>query len=124
MAGEIAQGQLNQADATFESLESISIDYALLEKSNKILVAEAEFQWDDLGAWDSISRSYTPDNQQNVTLGNSTLIESNNNVVYNETGTHTVNMLGVDNLAVVVTGDQILIIPKDRAQEVKRLLNP
>ncbi len=124
MAGELSQGQLEQADATFESLPSISIDYALMEKSDKVLVAEAEFEWDDLGAWDSIARSYKPDHQNNVALGAHNLIESENNVVYNETTTHTVNILGVDNLAVVITGDQILIIPKDRAQEVKKFLNP
>ena len=122
MAGEIAKGQTAEADATFETLESISIDYALMEKSDKVLVAEAEFEWDDLGAWDSISRSYSPDENGNVTLGNTKLIEANNNVVYNETSTHTINVLGVDNLAVVVTDGQILIIPKDRAQEVKKFL--
>ena len=122
MAGEIAKGQTAEADATFETLESISIDYALMEKSDKVLVAEAEFEWDDLGAWDSISRSYAPDENGNVTLGNTKLIEATNNVVYNETSTHSINVLGVDNLAVVVTDSQILIIPKDRAQEVKKFL--
>jgi mannose-1-phosphate guanylyltransferase len=124
MAGELAQGQFDQADTTFESLASISIDYALLEKSDKILVAEADFQWDDLGAWDSISRSYEPDDQCNVSLGETNLIESQNNVIYNETTTHTVNILGIEDLAVVVTNDQILIIPKNRAQDVKKFLNP
>ncbi|MFM9873926.1 MAG: mannose-1-phosphate guanylyltransferase [Fimbriimonadaceae bacterium] len=124
MAGELAQSQFAEADATFESLPSISIDYALMEKSDKVLVAEAEFIWDDLGAWDSIARSYEPDNLKNVTLGNTNLLESSGNVVYNETSNQTVNILGVDNIAVVVTDDQILIIPKERAQEVKKFLNP
>lgn len=122
IAGELTIGDTSAADATFESLPSISIDYALMEKSDKVLVAEAEFTWDDLGAWDSISRSYPPDTQGNVALGNTKVIECRGNVVYNESNTQTVNLLGVEGLAVVVTGDQILVMPKDRAQEVKKFL--
>ncbi len=124
MAGELAQSQFDQADATFGTLPSISIDYALMEKSDKVLVTEAEFTWDDLGAWDAVARSYPPDMKNNVALGDSCLIESSNNVVYNESTYQTVNILGIENLAVVVTENQILIIPKDRAQEVKKFLNP
>jgi len=124
IAGHLAQKELAEADAVFESLPNISIDFALMEKSKRVLVTEADFKWDDLGAWDSVARSYAADENSNVTLGSTNLIESKENVVYNETNSHEVCLLGIEGLAVVVTGDKILVIPKDRAQEVKKFLNP
>ncbi|MBX3114308.1 MAG: NTP transferase domain-containing protein [Fimbriimonadaceae bacterium] len=124
IAGHLAQGELTQADAVFESLPNISIDFALMEKSKRVLVTEADFEWDDLGAWDSVARSYSPDSSGNVALGSANLVESSDNVVYNETDSHEVCLLGIEGMAVVVTGDKILVIPKDRAQEVKKFLNP
>lgn len=123
MAGQLADGNTAAADLTFESLPNISIDFALMEKSKKVLVTEADFSWDDLGAWDSVSRSYRPDEHGNVILGSSRLIESGKNVIYNESTSHEICALGVDDLTIVVTDDKILIVPKYRAQEVKRFLN-
>lgn len=122
IAGELARGDGAAADATFEGLASISIDYALMEKSSKVLVAEATFEWDDLGAWDAIARTFPPDPQGNVAVGPSKVIESQDNVVYNESGRQVVNLLGVQGLAVVVTDGEILVMPTEKAQEVKKFL--
>ncbi|MBA4291381.1 hypothetical protein C0431_00245 [bacterium] len=124
MAGELAQNQLAEADVTFETLPSISIDYALMEKSDRVLVTEADFQWDDLGSWDALERSYEPDTNRNVALGQNQSIESTGNIIYNESTSQRINILGVDDLAIVVTETEILILPKSRAQEVKKFLNP
>lgn len=124
MAGELAQNQLAEADATFEILPSISIDYALLEKSDRVLVTEADFQWDDLGSWDAIERSYEPDTNHNVVLGQNQSIESTGNIIFNDSTPQRINILGVDDLAIVVTETEILILPKSRSQEVKKFLNP
>jgi mannose-1-phosphate guanylyltransferase len=123
IAGHLAKSDLRSATQVFELLESISIDYALMEVSQNVLVTAADFTWDDLGAWDSIARSYAPDPQGNVALGKTNLIEASNNVIYNESASMTVNILGVNDLAVVITDSQVLVIPKDRAQEVKKFLN-
>lgn len=122
MADLLETGEIAAADSEFERLPSISIDFALMEKARHVLVAEAEFEWDDLGAWDSVSRSYESDESLNVALGRARSIDSRDNVVYNETETHEVCLLGVEGLAVVVTDGTVLVIPKSRAQEVKRFL--
>ncbi len=122
MASALQAGDIMAADEEFERLPSISIDFALMERAQRVLVAEAEFEWDDLGAWDSVGRSYQPDQNQNVALGNTRSIESINNIVYNETDSHEVCLLGVEGLAVVVTDGTVLVMPKERAQEVKRFL--
>lgn len=124
MAGELAANQLETADQTFTTLPSISIDYALIEKSDRVLVTEADFAWDDLGSWDSIERSYDPDHQGNVTLGANQTIEATGNIIYNDATPQRINILGVNDLVVVVTDGEILILPKSRAQEVKKFLNP
>lgn len=122
IAGHLSQGEQEQAEAVFNELEGISIDYAVMEKSDRVEVVEATFTWDDLGAWDSISRSYPLDETQNVALGHARLIESKDSVVYNTDDSQEVCLLGVDNLVVVVSNGKILVCPKGRAQEVKKFL--
>ncbi|MCW5936375.1 MAG: mannose-1-phosphate guanylyltransferase [Fimbriimonadaceae bacterium] len=124
IAGHLSKGENDAAVAAFESLPSISIDYALMEKAERVWVVAADFDWDDLGAWDSLSRSYDADEQGNVGLGSQRLIEVKDSVVYNESETHEVCLLGVEGLAVVVTNGIVMVCPKDRAQEVRKFSNP
>ncbi|MCB0824876.1 MAG: mannose-1-phosphate guanylyltransferase [Armatimonadetes bacterium] len=122
IAGHLSQGDTEAAENAFAELPSISIDFALMEKARKVMVVEATFTWDDLGAWDSIERTYPADNSGNVALGKSRAIEANNNVVYVDRSDAEVCLLGVDDLVVVVTPEAVLVCPKDRAQEVKKFL--
>lgn len=121
IAGLIKSGNLDEAKRVFETLPSVSIDYALMEKAQKVVVVDAQFEWDDLGAWDSLNRSYQPDENDNVSLGTVRLVDSNNCVVYNETTGQKVNLLGLEGVIVVATDTEILVCPADRAQEVRRL---
>lgn len=122
IAGCLAQNDATGAEAAFNELESLSIDYALAEKSDRVMVVEATFEWDDLGAWDSIARSYPADPFGNVNLGKTRAVESTHNVVYNPDSSTEVCLLGVENLVVVVSNGTVLVCPKDRAQEVKKFL--
>ena len=105
----------------FEGLENISIDYALMEQARRVAVARAEFEWDDLGAWDCLDRTHPKDRSGNVSVGDPILIDSRDCIVYNAEGSDrtAVSVIGAEGLAVVVCSGGVLVVPKDRAQDVR-----
>lgn len=107
--------------AQFPKLTPISIDYALMETADRVLNIEATFDWDDVGSWVSVAK-YFPgcgdDNRSNQPLS---LIDSENNIVFNATGGSHVALLGVDDLIVVKTDDALLIANRHQADAIKKL---
>jgi mannose-1-phosphate guanylyltransferase len=105
----------------FEELENISIDYALMEKARQVWMIPATFNWDDLGAWDALKRSWSPDGDGNVTRGDSVRLGSRNCVVVNEATDREISvaLVGVEDLTVVVTDDAVLVTRTDRSQDVR-----
>jgi mannose-1-phosphate guanylyltransferase len=103
-------------------LEKISIDYAVIEKAQHVVMLEASFDWDDVGEWSAIARHYPKDAAGNVTRGRSELLEATNNIVYCRDEGHLVALLGVEDLIVVKTQDATLVCHKDKAQEIKSLV--
>lgn len=118
----IKDGDDPRVDAIFEDLESISIDYALMEKADKVVVVEGCFPWDDIGAWTALDRTYPHDEDGNVTYGNPVVVDSKNCIVYSEVEASqvAVSVVGAEDLVVVVTEDAVLVMPKDKAQDVKK----
>ena len=116
----LAQGKVAEASALFEDLPNISIDYALMERASRVFVAEAAFDWDDLGSWDSLERVRPLDSNANVIEGSAGLVDSSGCIVVNK-GDVGVFALGIHDLVVVVTELGVMICPKDRAQEVRKL---
>ncbi len=108
----------------FEGLEDVSIDYALMEKAKHVAMVRAQFAWDDVGTWASLDRTRTPDTQGNVTFGAPVMIDCRNAVVYNAAGASSIalGVVGMDNVVVVATDDAVLVLPKDRAEDVKRIV--
>lgn len=121
MAEALKAGKPQDADEIFQSLDDISIDYALMEKTHNVRVVRAEFGWDDVGSLDAFERSRPADANGNVTEGDPVLIDTRNSIVINEAGADkmAVAAVGVSDLAVIVTSDGVLVIPKNRAQDVK-----
>ncbi|MBX3044518.1 MAG: mannose-1-phosphate guanylyltransferase [Candidatus Kapabacteria bacterium] len=112
------------AEELFSSLPSISIDYALMEKSANVVCIKSDFNWDDVGAWDSLERVREKDENSNILTGNNLLIDSNNCIIINDNSTiQKVTGIGIENLIIINTGDSIMICPKDRAQDVKLIVN-
>lgn len=110
------------AAATFATLPSISIDYALMERASQVFVVRADFLWDDVGSWDALDRSLPHDAMGNVTQGASLLVDTKNSIIMNEHPGLTACLLGVDDVVVAVTPDAVLVILKNRAQEVKAIV--
>ncbi len=123
MAEAMRAGSNDEVVRIFEGIEDISIDFALMEHARRVLVVRAEFPWDDVGAWPALDRTYPHDDDGNVLVGNPVVPGSKNCIVYNEAAAKgrdvAVAVVGASDLVVVVTDDAVLVIPKDRAQDVK-----
>jgi mannose-1-phosphate guanylyltransferase len=108
--------------ARFSDLTATSIDFALMERADRVLNVEAEFDWDDVGSWVSVAKHLPSDPAGNAVQGEVTAVESAANVVYAAPGTH-VALLGVDGLIVVQTPDSILVADRSRADEIKKVVD-
>jgi len=106
---------------TFESLESTSIDYALMEKSKKVVSIEATFDWDDIGSWISVAKYLNEQGAGNKTSHKITEIDSGNNIVFNTHDTKHIALLGVKDLIIVQTDDALLIANRNQADKIKEL---
>lgn len=102
-------------------LEKISIDYAVMEKADNVVMIRSTFDWDDVGSWPAIERHFPPDENGNIGKGTVVAEDSRNNLVFSE-GRHLVGIVGIEDLMVIHTKDATLICPKDRAQDVKKLV--
>ena len=107
--------------AEFESLEKVSIDFALMEKADKVLNVEATFDWDDVGSWISVAKYLDEDAGGNRANAEVTQIGSEGNIVYSAKPDSRIALLGVEDLIVVQTGDAVLVAHKDKADEIKKL---
>lgn len=108
----------------FEKLPNVSIDFALMEKAEGVYMALGEFPWDDVGLWDSLSRYHAKDERQNVSIGDPILVDCQGVTVYNESGAErmAVGVVGLENVIVVATEDGVLVCHKDRAQDVRAVV--
>ncbi|HAD20550.1 MAG TPA: mannose-1-phosphate guanyltransferase, partial [Opitutae bacterium] len=112
---------LEQAMATvYPNLEKISIDFAVMEKAERVAMVESSFDWDDVGEWPAIERHYPTDENGNVFKGEGVALDSSGNLTFSESG-HCITLLGVKDLIVVQSGDATMVCHKDKAQEVKAL---
>ena len=105
----------------FPLLPKISIDYAVMEKAGRVLVVEADFDWDDVGSWIAVAK-YLPDagmeNRANTALRT---LESGNNVVYSSEK-KLIALMGVHDLIVVETPDALLVCHRHEAEKIKQLV--
>lgn len=108
-------------NAIFPDLKSISIDYALLEKSTQCVVVESRFDWDDIGSWLALERRLGSDETQNCTTGQTLLVDSTGCLV-KSTDDHLIAVMGAQDLIVVHTSDATLILPRDQEQNVGQIV--
>ena len=104
----------------FESSPSNSIDYALMEKSNNVVVVPLDADWNDIGSWSALYDIGVKDNNGNVINGDVIIQDTTN--TYINANHHLVVTIGVDNLIVVDTPDATFIATQDKAQDVKSIV--
>jgi mannose-1-phosphate guanylyltransferase len=100
----------------------ISIDNGIMEKATGLRVLPGSFGWNDVGSWAAVATIRQADARGNVVLGGATLVDGDDNLVVAEEGGPFVGVVGVKGLVVVATKDAILVVPKDRAQDVKAIV--
>lgn len=104
----------------FSKMPSISIDYAVMEKSGLVCVIPSKFGWSDVGNWRYFYGALPKDGDGNVKFGDVLALDSRNNLLYS--GSRLVTAVGVKNLAVIETRDAILVSEINRTQEVKKVV--
>lgn len=105
----------------FPQLASISIDYAVMEKTSRAIVQRVHFSWNDIGSWAAVQDLYPKDSQQNTVVGQALLQDCEEVFVFS-TKDKLVAALGVKDLVIVNTPNAVLVTTAARAQEVRKLV--
>lgn len=132
MLPDLHQGLLNIAEAigtdkqemvlekVFPELESVSIDYGVMEKAENIFILPGVFGWDDVGSWLAVERIQKSNESGNVVTGNIITINSKNNII--QGGKKLIAAVGLENLIIVDTEDATLICDKGSTPDIKLVL--
>ncbi len=105
---------------TYPSLGKISVDYALMEKADNIVMACGTFAWDDVGSWPALESHFPQDEAGNTKIGNVETLNADGNIVLSKDRLTAV--IGVKDLIVVQAEGVTLVCPKDRAQDIKQMV--
>lgn len=106
----------------YPTLIKISVDYAIMERHDKIIMARGSFGWDDVGSWPSVTGHLPADQNGNATVGKVELLDSKNNIVISD-GNRLTAIIGLEDIVVAQTPTATLVCPKSRAQELKKLVS-
>lgn len=104
----------------YPQIPKISIDYGIMERADRVLVLEGDFGWSDVGSWDALEALYEKDEHGNITYGEQVHIDTHDCIIYAKN--KLVTTIGLDNVIVVETEDAVLVCDKNRAQEVKKIV--
>ncbi|WP_408597096.1 mannose-1-phosphate guanylyltransferase/mannose-6-phosphate isomerase [Limnohabitans sp.] len=104
----------------YSSSPTLSVDYAVMEKTSKAVVLSLDAGWNDVGAWSAVWQVLPQDAQGNATRGDVLLESATNSYVHADS--RLVALIGVDDLVVVETSDAVLVAHKDKAQDVKKVV--
>ena len=104
----------------YKMTPDISIDYAVMERSNKVAVVLGNFGCNDIGSWNAIRDLITPDQDQNRALGEAIFVDAQNTFVQSED--RLVATVGTRDLMIIDTPDALLVAHPDKAQDVKKVV--
>ncbi|MCE0523862.1 MAG: NTP transferase domain-containing protein [Methylacidiphilales bacterium] len=103
----------------FPALPKISVDYAIMEKAERVAMAEARFDWDDMGSWTALPAHLPADEHRNTLRGPVTIHDSQGNIAI--ATKRLIALCGVRDLIVIETEDTILVCHRDAAEQIKHL---
>jgi len=106
----------------FEPLKKISIDFAIMEKAENVRCVAASFSWSDVGGWLALEEFLKSDAKGNHHSCNLEIYDASSNLVFSEDSEETVALVGVSNLIVIRAGSRTLIVDKDKAEDIKKLV--
>ena len=105
----------------WSTLPDVTIDHGVMERAERVAVVPAEFGWSDIGDWHGLGELIEQDALGNSVRGNLLRIETTNSVIWSETG-RMVAMVGLDNIIVVDTEDALLVVDREKSQEVRKVV--
>lgn len=114
-------GDIEEEHRIYESMPSISIDYGVLEKTDKIVLLKGCFGWDDIGSWPAMERLYNKDFAGNICSKDDIILNSSNCTVISRNARTFV--VGAENILVINTGDITLICQKDHIDQLSEIPN-
>ncbi|MBD1844692.1 mannose-1-phosphate guanylyltransferase [Cyanobacteria bacterium FACHB-63] len=120
-APEIIQLLEEKGIEAYSTVPKLSIDYAVMEKTDRACVLPVRFSWDDLGDWGAIERLMKSDNP-NVELGQHVGLDTSGAIIYTSDDDEVVVTIGLEDTVIVRDGKVTLIVKKDRTQEIKSVL--
>ena len=111
----------NTINNKWKTIQPISIDYAVLEQSSRIYVVKADFDWNDVGSWDTVYKIEDKDKNKNVFRSKGLMLRSSGNYVYSKD--LKVFALGVKNLVIVESDGALMILPRAESENIKEIVD-
>lgn len=105
----------------YPTLPKISVDYAIMERANNVVVLPASFEWDDLGDWNALERLLKGDGS-NVVVGQHVGLDTGGAILYTTGGDDLIATIGLTDVVVVRAGDVTMVVRKDRTQDIKQVV--
>jgi mannose-1-phosphate guanylyltransferase len=109
----------------YPGIKKISIDYALMERAQNVIVADGAFEWDDLGSWTALARHLKADPEGNCAVADFVHVDGARNLIYDARGKNRrtpIAVVGLRDAILVQTDDAVLLAHKSQAQKVKELV--
>ncbi len=107
-------------DTIYRAVEGISVDYGIMEHAQNIYLVEGNFRWNDLGSWESIYMFSEKDENGNAGSGETVFLDTKNSYVHSDDGLFA--LIGLEDVIVVREGNATLVCKRDRAEEVKQIV--
>lgn len=107
-------------ETVYLEMDSQSIDYGVLEKSNDVLTLPASFDWSDVGSWPALDDVLEHDSHGNIIRGNAIGLDNHHSIIFG--GDRLLAAIGLQDMVVVDTPDATFIAPKERTQEVRKIV--
>jgi len=113
--------RFNDLLSIFDNMPNISIDYAVMEKSDKTVMIPLDVYWNDVGSWESLFEIMPKDDKGNVKVGDILDIDTKNTLIMG--GKRIISTIGLENLLIVETDDAVFIGKREDAQKVNQIVN-
>ncbi len=107
-------------DTIYRAVESISVDYGIMEHAKNIFLVEGNFDWNDLGSWESVYQTDEKDENGNAGIGEAIFLDTKNSYVSTDEGL--VAVVGLDDVIVVRDGNTTLVCKRDNAEDIKKIV--
>ena len=107
-------------DTIYRAINGISVDYGIMEHAKNIYLVEGNFDWNDLGSWESVYQVSPKDKDGNVKSGEGIFVDSKNSYIKTDNGL--VALVGLDDVIVVQDGNTTLVCKRDKAEDVKKIV--